>query len=318
MKKTLKILVVAVMISVVVSLTSLSFSADLGGFSGDSDFGGSWASGSDWESDWGSDWGSDYDYGYDSDFDLDLGTAMFLLGDGGGVSAIVILAIALFIYFRFIKGKNGDSTTVRTPIAPGATGVDRSTLRSIESLKQTDPLFSEEAVTEKISNLYVQMQNCCTEKNLEPLRPYFTDTLYAQFDRQVEILRKAGQTNRIERISVLDVDLLGYTTDDANDTIYANVKTRIVDYIVDDRTGAIVSGSSTAEKFMEYEWALIRSKGTLTQENDEQKVINCPNCGAPVNINHSAKCEYCDSVITLPDFDWAISSVKGISQRTAG
>ena len=315
MKKYLKLLVVTVVLSLIVAFTSLPFSADLGGFSGDSDFGGSWDSGSDWDSDWG----SDYDYGYDSDsdFDLDLGSAMFLLGDGGGVSAIVILAIALFIYFRFIRSKNS-TASVQTPIAPGATGVDRSTLRSIESLKQTDPLFSEETVTEKLSNLYVQMQNCCTEKDLEPLRPYFTDALYSQFDRQVEILRKAGQTNRIERISVLDVDLLGYTTDDANDTLYARLKTRIVDYIVDDRTGAVVSGSKTAEKFMEYEWALIRSKGTLTQANDEQKVINCPNCGAPLNINHSAKCEYCDSVITLPDFDWAISSVKGISQRTAG
>lgn len=315
MKKYLKLLVVTVVLSLIVAFTSLPFSADLGGFSGDSDFGGSWDSGSDWDSDWGSDY--DYDYGYDSDFDLDLGSAMFLLGDGGGVSAIVILAIALFIYFRFIRSKN-NTASVQTPIAPGATGVDRSTLRSIESLKQADPLFSEETVTEKLSNLYVQMQNCCTEKDLEPLRPYFTDALYSQFDRQVEILRKAGQTNRIERISVLDVDLLGYTTDDANDTLYARLKTRIVDYIVDDRTGAVVSGSKTAEKFMEYDWALIRSKGTLTQANDEQKVINCPNCGAPLNINHSAKCEYCDSVITLPDFDWAISSVKGISQRTAG
>lgn len=317
MKKYLKIFVVTVILSIVVSLTSLPFSADLGGFSGDSDFGGSWDSGSSWDSD--SDWGGgwDSDYGYDSDFDLDLGTAMFLFGDGGGASAVVILIIALFIYFRFIKSKNV-GTQVQTPIAPGATGVDRSTLSPIESLKRSDPLFSEEALTEKISNLYVQMQNCCTEKNLEPLRPYFTDTLYSQFDRQVEILRKAGQTNRIERISVLDVDLLGFTSDDSNDTVYARLKTRIVDYIVDDRTGAVVSGNKTAEKFMEYEWALIRSKGTLTQANDEQKVINCPNCGAPVNINHSAKCEYCDSVITLPDFDWAISSVKGISQRTAG
>ena len=316
MKKYFKIIAIVVVLCSVFALTALPLSADLGGFSGDSDFGGSWDSGGGWDSDYD----YDYDYNYDSDYDSDLGDlagAFLFLGDGG-ITTVVILIIALVIYFKFIKGAKGGTGTSRTPVAPGATGVDRSTLSSIDKLQQSDPAFSDSAFKEKLSNLYVQMQNCCTEKDIEPLRPYLTDTLYTQFDRQVDMLRRAGQTNCIDRISVLDVDLLGYTDDGETETVYATLKTRITDYIIEDKTGIVVSGSKTAEKFMEYEWAIVRSKGTKTEANNGERVVNCPNCGAPVNINHSAKCEYCGSVITLPDFGWALSSVKGISQRTAG
>ena len=44
----------------------------------------------------------------------------------------------------------------------------------------------------------------------------------------------------------------------------------------------------------------------------------CPNCGAPVNINQTAKCEYCDSVITVENHDFVLSSIRGLAQRTNG
>ena len=46
--------------------------------------------------------------------------------------------------------------------------------------------------------------------------------------------------------------------------------------------------------------------------------LHCPNCGAPLDVNHSAKCEYCGQVITVDDYDWVISQIKGISQVTKG
>ena len=306
MKNSLKFLtLLAVALSVFIIL-SLPLSADLGDYSGSSDYGG-WDSGS--SSDYS---GWDSDSSYDSDY--------FFLGDGlplsfGDLGIVILIIIAVVIFLR-LRSKNSGATT--GPVAQGATGVDRLTLRPMSELKAEDPAFSEEHFREKLSNLYVQMQNCCTAKDLEPLRPYLTDNLYAQFNRQVELLKQSGRTNRIERISVLDVELLGFNSDSVNDTVYAQLRTRITDYIVDDKTGAIVSGSNTAEKFMVYEWALIRSKGKKTENSAENRTVNCPNCGAPVNLNHTARCEYCGTVISSDDFDWTLSSVKGISQRTAG
>ena len=68
---------------------------------------------------------------------------------------------------------------------------------------------------------------------------------------------------------------------------------------------------------MTYEYILIRSSGYVTNvQNRPAGTINCPNCASPLNINYSAQCPYCGSIVTTKDYDWAISSIKGISQVT--
>ena len=102
------------------------------------------------------------------------------------------------------------------------------------------------------------------------------------------------------------------------DYIVVGLRSRIVSYVLDDRTGRLVSGDMNREKFMEYELELSRKTGTVTNpEGDDIKTETCPHCGAPLNLNASAQCEYCGSVITRVNTNWAVSSMKGISQRTA-
>ncbi|MBR0444497.1 MAG: TIM44-like domain-containing protein, partial [Clostridia bacterium] len=150
-----------------------------------------------------------------------------------------------------------------------------------------------------------------------PLRPYFTDAYFAQMQRQLNALKDSGRTNYVERISVLGVMLRGWMQQEDNDHIIAIVSSRIIDYTLDDRTGALVSGSRTREKFMTYEMDLCRKTGMKSGTHSGLHTINCPNCGAPLDINTTAKCPYCDSIVTVKEHDWAICGIKGLSQRTS-
>ncbi|NLV85947.1 MAG: Tim44 domain-containing protein, partial [Clostridiales bacterium] len=236
-------------------------------------------------------------------------------GDGFGITIVVVVIIVIYV---FISGrKKGKATVV------GAGAEPTTNLMPLASLLEIDSGFSEAAMKEKISNLYVQMQNAWQDKKFESMRPHMTDSLYNQFARQLDELVRAGNTNYVERIAVLSVNFTGWRQDEVNDSIVALVKTRIVDYTLNDRSGKLVSGSKTAEKFLTYEWTLIRSKGMTTpqpsSEGSQDTVsIRCPSCSAPLEVNQSAKCPYCDSVITARDYDWAISAIKGISQTTSG
>jgi len=289
MKKSYQLIVFVLLIISLISATTYLSHADFGDFGGSSDYGGS-----DWDS---SDWGSSSDY------------------DGEGiplddpVAIVVIIIFILFMVFIMFKGNK------HKPVAPGAAAYDMSKLKNMNEFKEIDPEFSVDAFKEKLSNWYVQMQNCWQNKDLEPLRPYFTDTSFNQFDRQLDHYRNNKHTNRIENICVLSVDLKGWTKDEVNDIIIARMKTRIIDYVVDDMTGNLVKGNKL-EKFMDYEWSLIRKSGVLTQTGEGVKVLNCTNCGAPMNVNQSSKCDYCGSVMSTTEYDWVISSIKGISQRT--
>lgn len=283
--------------------------ADLGDFSGGGDYGGS--SGSDYGG--SSSWGSSSD-SYSS------GSTYYSSGsgsdsDGGdGFGAIMsFVIVAIIFYFVFIRRSKKNASSAK---AAGAQRTAQSALRPMSEYVSVDPNFVEADMKEKLSNIYVQMQNCCTKKDIEPLRPYFTDALYQQFDRQIKTLKERKLTNYVDRIAVLGVELRGFFIANGEDHIVAELRTRITDYTLSDETGKLVSGDQKAEKFMTYEYDLSRPSGQTTQAAGAVTERHCPNCGAPLSINESAKCPYCDAVITLAEHDWTIYAVKGVAQQT--
>ena len=299
------ILVLILALSLCLCLFPVATSADFGDFSGDSDYGSDWSS-SDWSSDsssWdsGSSWSSSASYSTSSDGD----------SDAGFLTTVIVFAVIVLIGVVMSRSK-----TKNTSVPEGATRTAQESLRPMNEYVQLDPKFDATAFGEKLGNLYVQMQNCWQAKNIESVRPYFTDALYQQMDRQLDALRRNGYTNYVERISVLGVNLRGFRQSDGEDHIIAEIRTRIVDYTLNDKTGELVKGDKKKEKFLTYEWELTRASGRTTGAAEEMTVVNCPNCGAPLSINATAKCPYCDSVVTVDAHDWAISAIRGIAQRT--
>ncbi|MDD3242111.1 MAG: TIM44-like domain-containing protein [Eubacteriales bacterium] len=293
----------AVVLAAILVMTLAGVSlADAGGFSGSSDYGGG---SSDWgssSSDWGSsssDWGSDYD----SDSD----------GGGGGLIAIVVmvLMVAVFIFNSRKKGAKPSAAS-----QPAGARVVEMTGDFLKPLREADPNFSAEAQQERVGNMYVQMQNAWQEKQWEPIRMLMTDTLFNQFNRQLNELIRLKQTNHVERIAVLESRIVGYNQDDTNDVLRILLKTRIVDYYTDDSTGKVLRGDPNKELFMTYEWTLIRRKGVKTQGTAQRSYQHCPACGAPMNINQSGKCEYCGGIVSSGEYDWVISAIRGVSQQS--
>ena len=313
----------AILLAVILSFTLFTVvgHADFGDYGGDSDYGG-WDSGDDW--DWGDDDDDDYGGWYGGSDSGSSGSS----SSGGSSFAVAIivelvcgliffgipLLISMGIGYFISKFKRKNNKTVM----PGATPTPVASLLPMAQFLSYDPGFSADALCEQLANRYVQFQNAWQNKDLRPLRPYLTDAFYAQMDRQLEQYRRNHQTNRVERIAVLGVDLVGWKQNGSVNEIVARLRTRIVDYVVDDQTGALVRGSATAEKFMEYEWTLVRAVGIVTGNNDCMTVHNCPNCGAVLNINQTAQCAYCGSIVTVEAHEWAVSKIKGLSQRTSG
>lgn len=289
----------------VITAFSLRASADFGDFAGDSDYG---------DSGWDSDWDSDSDWDDDDDYSGVYNGSSGSSSSSGGIGgmAITVIAVAVILLALFGSRKKG---TGSKPVMPGARATAQSQLRPMSEYAKLDAKFDQGDLVQKLSNWYVQMQNCWSDGDIEPVRPFFSDAYWEQMNRQLQAMRQQGRVDHTERIAVLGVTLRGFYQAGGEDHLIAELRTRIVSYVTD-KAGNVVSGSRTAEKFMTYEWDLTRPSGTETQAAAELKTVNCPNCGAAVSINESAKCPYCDSVITVAQHDWVIASIKGISQRT--
>ena len=299
-KTILRRLFVLALCACLVLLAVLPAGADFGDYSGDSDFGDSdWSSSdSSWDS-------SDYDSDYSSDSS----------GEGIGGPTIVVIVIILVICFAI--GNIGSKNKKAKGGTSWSAAANRK-LKPIVEYEKLDENFDKAELTSKLSNLYVQMQDCWQKKDISPIRPYCTDAFFTQMDNQLQRKKQQGQTNYIERIAVLSVELRGWCQEGGNDVLVARLNTRIVDYTLDDKTGKLISGSRDKEKFMVYEWDLVRTTGMKTEKDNPMQTVNCPNCGAPVEINASAKCPYCGSVITLEEHDFALNAIRAISQETRG
>ena len=301
-----------------------------GDYDGDYDYG-------DWDNDWGNDWDDDddnygYGYGYSgySDGDGYGGSSGSIAGTGVLFALFLIIFITSILYMSKRRKQSKGRSSQQNRSVPRGNPVlnegfrrgilieEETDLKPIEEYTAIDPSFSPSAFKEKIANLFVQFQQGWQNKDLEPLRPYMSDGYYAQMDNQLDMYRRNHRTKYIERIAVLDVKISGWKQEAGNDVIIVRIKSRFTTYTVDDNTNKILNGSKTAEKFMDYEWLLIRSTGHITASSKGVKVQNCPNCGATVNINHTAKCEYCGSIITVNDYDWVVNGIKGIAQHTVG
>ena len=308
-KKFLK-LIPAILLTLCIFIIPLETRADFGDFAGDSDY--------DYDSGWDSGWHDDDDWDSDDDYDsggnyYSGGSSHHSSGGDTDLSEIVfvgMIIIWIVLYTTRAAKRSGKNAGRRVNSRP----VNR--LNSIYQYLNIDPNFSTYDFQQKVSNLYVRFQKEWQNKNIEPLRPYMTGAMFGQMNSQLDNYRRNNQTNHIERISVLDTDILGWKQENGYDIIIVKLNTRIVDYVTDDYTGQVIRGSATKEKFMTYEWTLVRTTGVTTARSTGTTSQICPYCGAHVDINQNSVCEYCGSVLTTDTFDWAVSNIKGISQHT--
>ncbi len=346
-KKRLRILLMFALLICTTLLPIQKAKADFGDYGGGSDYGGYDYGGYDYGShDYGgSDYNNDsndsyqqekvtyYSYGFypDSSY-VYKGTVKVFnylynefeegkitgmeVRDESGASAVAgeffLLGIVDTVLIVF---KNQKKKYRFKPLPKGAISTSPALLNSIKSYIETkDENFSEETFRKKAGSMYIRLQNAWQAKDLEPVRDCLTDEFYNKNNTQLDNYRKNHQTNIIEDISVESVFIKGWKEENGNDVIIANLKTNITDYVIDDNTGEVIKGNRNEYKKMNYEFSFIRKSGIKTGENEKEFV--CPNCGAPLDINSSAKCEYCDSVIIKDATDWCINSIKGISQKT--
>lgn len=313
MKKKILLLVLALVLAF--SMSTVAF-ADFGDFAGGSDWGGSdfggWDSGYDsWDSgydSWDSGYSDNYYYYDGGDYSSD--------GDIGGMEIIITVIVIAIILGSIAGSRNIKKSSVNRRVNVPRQQTE-TLVNDVAGLKRRDPAFSESKFLGEVSNLYVRFQDAWSARDLTDVRPHLTEELYAKSDRQVKGYIQRGQTNHVERVSVLSANIVGCTCDSKNDIVTVEILSRICDYVTDDRTGNVIRGDMNRELFMTYRWTFIRTLGKLTAEDEIVDDKKCPNCGAPLDLNRSAVCEYCGSVVTSGEYGWVVSDIKGISQVSA-
>lgn len=319
--KKLKKFIITILTLVMVSVCTYSF-ADVGSFDRyDSGSSSSWGSSS---SSWGSSSSRRYsssNYGSSGDSDGLLILLGYLLGNNWGRGLLIFIVILIIIYMKKYKGKGilyGSQYNNKPPrnVYNSNSQVNTANIskdKSIQVANQImiiDPLFSEEKFISFTKELFVKLQNAWTAREWEPMRLFETPELFEQHKSQIQGYIDTNRINVMDRISVDYSYLYNFREEGDKQILEVALKSTMKDYIIDATTKQLLEGNKTEDRHTTYKLTFERKKGSLTEESDEVKTTNCPNCGAPTKITSAGKCEYCDSIIITEDHGWVLSNLE--------
>ncbi|MDP3694790.1 MAG: Tim44 domain-containing protein [Desulfocapsaceae bacterium] len=210
-------------------------------------------------------------------------------GSGMGILPLLILGgVAFFLYRKFAKARQGagnaapnqyarqgvqpsgilpagifggaTDTTSQPPPPPiiGENLVDDG----ISQIKATDKNFDSAYFTEVASDVFFKVQAGWMRRELDSYRHLLGEQLAGEYAAHFTEMHSKGHINKLESIAVRGVEIIQAGSDGREDFVTVLFTANLLDYTVDDKSGALVSGNMTDPVKFREEWTWARPTGT--------------------------------------------------------
>ena len=188
---------------------------------------------------------------------------------GGGIGLLDIILIGLIVYlvYRYIKKRRAAAPVRQVPAfrddaAPsfgGPSAADPSD--GIGRIRWSDSGFSEQGFKDSCMDNFFRIQGAWANRDMTSVRSMLTDEMYGIIQADAARLQAEGRFNKLDNIAVRSVDIEEAWQENGNDYITVKFLANLLDYTVDEKTGAVVSGSKTDPVKFEEFWTFTRSTG---------------------------------------------------------
>ncbi len=195
-------------------------------------------------------------------------------GGGGGIGLIEILLLAGLGYLLYRMWKNrqlqtaggapssglgAGGSTWQKQWAPQA-GYGNNTGAFAQSLNPTSPITSEEA-----SDIFFRIQAAWTRRDLGSVRHLLGSDISRTLDDDISVLKRDQRINRLENISIRQVDVRESTQEAGEDLTRVRFVANLLDYTVDESSSKVLEGSDTEPVKFEEEWIFGRSSSNPSE-----------------------------------------------------
>jgi predicted lipid-binding transport protein (Tim44 family) len=133
--------------------------------------------------------------------------------------------------------------------------------RGLAHIRQMDPSFDPADVAEFARSVFHGVQGAVRARDLGSVEGWLTPEMLTELRAQCDQLRSARRTNHVERIAIRRADVTEAWQEGGRDYVTVLVAASLLDYVVDDVTGAVVEGSRTAPQEVEEFWTFARPVG---------------------------------------------------------
>lgn len=235
---------------------------------------------------------------------------LFLGGLGGGLFWLILLVGLMFVARGLMASTRvGEPAPAGPyPVAGPPAAAAQDVAAELQALKAADPAFSERQFLDRAQAAFFLLQKAWMERDLSISRAVMSEGIYQRWKIQIDQMVAAHKKNILENLFVAGEEIVKVERDQRLEAITVRIRASAADYEVDEQTGKIIFGSKQDQPFTEY-WTFMRSAGTKTLAQGGVTESKCPNCGAPLTINESGVCRYCNVVVTSGTFDWVLDNI---------
>jgi len=213
----------------------------------------------------------------------------------------------------------GDRDWVVTSIQPsgfegaradGFLGSQRlSAQAGFQAIAAADPAFESDAFLKRVASGFDALQTAWQARDLDAARGFMSPGLYYAWSAQVDQLKEQHRKNVLEGLRIDGISPVGVVHGAVFDDVMVRIDATCADYEIDETTGRIAFGDKRPESWTEY-WTFQRGVGVATTGKAGTLEKQCPNCGAPLNVNAVGECTYCKAAVTSGKFDWVLSRIE--------
>lgn len=297
--KIKKILTSILLIIVGFSLIYMPVKADSGwDYDYDYDYGGSYDS----------DWGSDYDYDYGSSWGGGYSSGYYSDGDSSWLSAVIIAVIIIIIIYIITNKNNRNRPNGGSKINHSKSSSNNYQDIDVSKITEIDPDLNISEFKTKAFDIYKDIQTAWMNFDTDTIRKLTTDEIYNMYSSQLETLKLKKQKNIMKDITLEDVKIIDIKKQNNIITLSVYLKVKCYDYVIKETTGETVRGRDNQKVNIEYVLSFVKSSV------NNKTVETCPNCGAPVEINSSSTCPYCESTLVKDASEYALSKKITVGQ----
>ena len=195
-------------------------------------------------------------------------------GSGFGMMEILLLGgLGYFLYRKFrspavasgagsMQYQNSQPYTQYSPAsAPAQEAPAANDAIDYRSLTMMDRSFDPDRFLKSAQDIFFKVQGAWNKQDTAALSALCGRELMQTWEEELSQLRARNQQNRMENIALRESEVTEVWTENGEDFITVRLRANLLDYTVDAKSGAVVSGSnSDPVEFQEY-WTFSRPVG---------------------------------------------------------
>lgn len=202
-----------------------------------------------------------------------------------------------------------DNHEIVAAIAENARAKEIAYANLEKEISQLNQDFSIQQFLIYAGTVFMSLLNTKNTMILEPTKNCIHDDLYNLMCEDYKILKSKGEINLVKNISIEGSTLESYQNDKESELLTVRLKAKFMDYFVEAETGSFRRGNRYDKRMHDCKLIFIKNMH-YDKVADEKEIINCPNCGAPLEAGSLNTCKYCNTVVALPKKQWLLMSFE--------